>query len=257
MATPRTPLGELHANNAGKRHLNAYQKGFIDGSCRSGENSSSIADAVGCHRSTVWRHSKKLDLPPTTTVEKRGRPKSFDERDIRRVCRLAKQDPMQDIAELRRRLNGQYSSYLIRQMLVAGGLKTGAAATVQELDDDGAKNRLTWARKMKERQQDFDVVMFSDETQIERGKRPQKQQRCIRPIGARNLPKYVATHTAGKDLSVMVWGAIWLGGRSDLVHASGEFAAKKQTCDSKSYVAKLMIQSGYSCTTTLRSIPAR
>jgi transposase len=45
----------------------------------------------------------------------------------------------------------------------------------------------------------------------------------------------IQTYSKSKDLSVMVWGAIWLGGRSDLVFMERDMKSKAQGYTSWSY----------------------
>jgi hypothetical protein len=49
----------------------------------------------------------------------------------------------------------------------------------------------------------------------------------------------IQTHKKGKDLSVMIWGAIWIGGRSDIIFMERDMESKKQGYTYRSYLKVL------------------
>ena len=62
---------------------------------------------------------------------------------------------------------------------------------------------------------DWDKVVFSDESTVERGS-GKRRQWVFRTPKQKWDRDFVQTYNKGHDISIMVWGAIWIGGRSDL-----------------------------------------
>jgi hypothetical protein len=52
----------------------------------------------------------------------------------------------------------------------------------------------------------------------------------------------IDTYSAGDDIKIMVWGAIWVGGRLDLFIMNRDEASKKQGYFSRSYLQVLQDQ---------------
>ena len=49
----------------------------------------------------------------------------------------------------------------------------------------------------------------------------------------------VDTYSRGDDIKIMVWGAIWVGGRSDLFIINRDMASPKQGYSARSYLEVL------------------
>jgi hypothetical protein len=52
----------------------------------------------------------------------------------------------------------------------------------------------------------------------------------------------IETYHSGKDISVIVWGAIWVGGRSDLYIMDRDEISKKEGYTATSYIRVLADQ---------------
>ena len=54
--------------------------------------------------------------------------------------------------------------------------------------------------------------------------------------------EHIDTYTKGKDISIMIWGAIWDGGRSDIVIMDRDEESKRGGYSANSYIAVLKDQ---------------
>jgi DDE superfamily endonuclease len=79
------------------------------------------------------------------------------------------------------------------------------------------------------------LIIFGDESSVERGAGGQRQW-AWRTAEKKWAPQFVQTYSKGHDISIMVWGAIWLGGRSDLVIMTRDEEAKRNGYSANSYI---------------------
>jgi DDE superfamily endonuclease len=79
------------------------------------------------------------------------------------------------------------------------------------------------------------LIIFSDESSVERGAGGQRQW-AWRTAEQKWSPQFVQTYSKGNNISIMVWVAIWLGGRSDLVIMTRDEQAKRNGYSANSYI---------------------
>jgi hypothetical protein len=78
-------------------------------------------------------------------------------------------------------------------------------------------------------------IIFSDECSVERGKGGQRQWVFQLP-SQKWLPEMVQTCRKSTDISIMVWGAIWYGRRSDLVIIKRDKELREKRYSANSYL---------------------
>jgi hypothetical protein len=83
--------------------------------------------------------------------------------------------------------------------------------------------------------EEWGSIIFSDESSIKRGAGGQRQW-AWRTADQKWSTPYLQTYKKGRDLSIMVWSVIWLGGRSDLILMDIDEEAKKSGYSANSYL---------------------
>jgi transposase len=66
-----------------------------------------------------------------------------------------------------------------------------------------------------------------------------RREWCWRSVTEKWNKEMIQTYSKGKDILIMVWGAIWVGGRSDLYIIDRDLTSKKGGYSSKSYIEVL------------------
>jgi transposase len=82
------------------------------------------------------------------------------------------------------------------------------------------------------------IIIWSDECSVERGAGARRSW-VFRIPGQKWDKEMVDTFTKGKDISVMVWGAIWVGSKSDLFIMNRDEASKKGGYSARLYLEVL------------------
>jgi transposase len=85
---------------------------------------------------------------------------------------------------------------------------------------------------------EWEGIIFSDECSLERGagKQPSWVFRTPKQKWDKEM---IDTYTKGKDISVMIWGAIWIGGRSEIVIMERDPDTPRQGYSAASYIRVL------------------
>jgi hypothetical protein len=108
-----------------------------------------------------------------------------------------------------------------------------------ELSEKNAAERLLWCRcRAHWTIECWGKYMWSDECSVERGK-GKLIQWVFGPRANKWKLEFVTTYKAGKDIRVMVWGAFWASGRSDLYIMDRDFESAKHGYSARSYLEVL------------------
>jgi len=104
------------------------------------------------------------------------------------------------------------------------------------LREEDAAKRLAWAKERKDwTDDDWVKVIWTDECSVERGTGKSRKWVFRTPVDKWKKENIQAV-PKGKDVSVMVWGAFWGGGRSNLNQMERDPLGKKNGYSAKSYV---------------------
>jgi hypothetical protein len=83
--------------------------------------------------------------------------------------------------------------------------------------------------------EEWATIIWSDECSVERGAGARRTW-SFRTPGQKWDKERIDTYTKGKDISVMVWGAIWVGGRSDLYIMDRDASSAREGYSAGSYI---------------------
>ena len=107
------------------------------------------------------------------------------------------------------------------------GLTNWLAKKRPLLTPEVAKKRLEWCLLRREwNSKQWSKLIWSDEYSVEKGLGKQRQWMFIFPEEKWKKPM-IQTYEKGKEVKVMLWGAFWRKGRSDLYKLARDFEAKK------------------------------
>jgi len=218
MSTPRVPLGDISGNRRKNCELTPVQRGFIEGAVKFGASFSKVAETVDCSRSAV-KHTIDLapERPDGNTKKRPGRPKKWDIRLERRILRVVRTFPKWTYRQIIDEIGDDLSKKTIHRILKKNNLTNWIAKKRPFLSIEVAKKRLTWALLHKDwTLENWNIIIWSDECSVERGAGARRTW-VWRTPNQKWSKEMIDTYHKGKDISVMVWGAIWVGGRSDIV----------------------------------------
>ena len=168
----------------------------------------------------------------SNTVERApgsGRPRKTTARSDRILFRLARANGFATSSELLKHWQNQASRWTVSRRLRERGIRQRRPCRVPLLSRDHRKTRLDWAMRRCHWRQQWKRIIWSDESQFLL--RPvDGRARVWRMAGERLDNSKVVQIVQQGGGSVHVWGAIWKGGRSDLVRLQGTVNALRY-CD--------------------------
>jgi hypothetical protein len=241
MPPQRTPLRSIDANSIKRGpDLTPYQRGRISALYDSGLSPREIElqekQSRGAVRSTLRLQNINTD---GTSQPRSGRPSLYDIRDQRMMLRHMRKYPKSTFKDRRKETGLEMSNSTIKRLARENGLHHWRAKKRPELSDKNAAERLLWCRcRVHWTIEQWGKYMWSDECSVERG-RGKLIQWVFGPRANKWNPELVITYKAGKDIRVMVWGAFWAGGRSDLYIMDRDFESAKHGYSARSYLEVL------------------
>ena len=138
--------------------------------------------------------------------------------------------------QMREELHTYLSHDTLARILKENGISNWLAKKRSFLTADAVKKRLQWALEHADwTLEEWTTIIWSDECSVERGTGARRSW-VFRTPGQKWDKDIVDTFTKGKDISVMVWGAIWVGGKSDLFVMNRDEASKKGGYSAVSYL---------------------
>lgn len=240
MALKRAALKEIDSNSRYNKELSLFDRGQIIGQARVGCEPAYIAEGLDVKtdtvRKTIQRHPYR---PPNGASKPRsGRPKVLDKRTMRRIRKYAAQNHTCKYREIKHDLGLSCSATTISRFMISIGLTHWISLQRPKLTEHYAKLRLLWATAVLFWVYKWRTVIFSDECSVERGAGRRRVWTWGRAQD-RYKPEFINLNSqgsSGKSLRIMIWGAIWYGGRSNVVICQGDSESKRQGFSANSYI---------------------
>jgi hypothetical protein len=236
----RNPLGDISGNARGRKELTPYQRAKICESREQGLRWSAISKKFKIDPKTA-RKTVELETtrPDGVSLLRSGRPTLITARQERIILRKVRLEPKIKFEDLVGKVEATFSRSTLTRILSEHHLKHWVCKKRPYLTPEHVSTRLKWSKsRLKEQEDWLQNIIFSDEMSAERGS-GKRQQWCWRSVSEKWDKSMIQTYTKGKDISIMVWGAIWIGGRSDLYIMSRDEESKKGGYSSKSYIEVL------------------
>jgi len=237
----RTPLASISGNRRRHGELSPYERGFIAGQVAAGASKTSIASSLSCHRNTIdYTLQKSTSRENGESLPRSGQPKSYTERDERSILRIIRTNPKITLKKLKEEVEGDFSRWTLARIFDKYNIKKWMAAKRLMLKKEHAKLRLQWAKDRIDWDEDeWSVVIWSDECSVERGSGRQRQW-VFRTPQQKWDSDMIQEYKKGKDMKIMVWAAFsGKTGRSKLVIMSRDQEAKRQGYSANSYIKVL------------------
>lgn len=184
------------------------------------EGKAAAVKAFGCsyHAVTLAINRGKENEGEQSQANRRrsGRPRILSDRDDRHIKRLSKQERRATPTQLRPALSStdiNISHNTIRSSWKRTGINRNEAKERPPLSAEHRKKRRLWAEEYKE--WDFRRGIYCDEASMDR--QGKGDIWISMEKGEENLPECLLPKFPQGGGSMMIWGAIWHGGRSTLV----------------------------------------
>jgi hypothetical protein len=205
--------------------LTDLQRGMIIGAWLICHNMHTVSKTLKLPLSTVHRWIKRFKQSNSVVVKSPpGRPRKTSSRADRLLYRLARANGFATSSDLLRQWQERVSKYTALRRLHERYLRQYRPCRVPMLTEDQKRVRLDWAMRRCHWRDLWKRVVWSDESRF-----------LLHPVSGRTLvwrlpgerlhDKFTVQVTQAGGGSVHVWGAIWIGGRSELVRLQGSVNA--------------------------------
>lgn len=239
---PRTPLARVSHNRQPRQQLSPGTKREVIGARRHGISVLEIARVQQLPTSTVKSTIRKVNQRGTTDVAPRsGHPKQITTREERYILRVIRRNCHITYDELRRETGLDFASSTFWRLLRRYDISHWRSKRRPELTEGHARIRLQFARQYSHlTAADWrNRFIFSDECLVEKG-RGKKRPWSFGYASEKWTPNKVDTYPKGKQLTIMVWGAIGHEFKtSDLIIMSRDQSASHRGYSAVSYIETL------------------
>ena len=240
MPVQRVPLAPIDPNRSLKKELTPWQRSEIQTYRHIGLTNEHIGRLTNCTPSTVATTLNLNTLRNNGETRPRsGRPSLLSRRDRRLILRIIRRNPKLTYAALKIESGLTVSKKTLYRMLKDEGISNWLAKKRPLITPEVAAKRLRWAKKYKDWSWDeWCKMIWSDECSLERGKGGRRVWVFRTPYEKYNK-ELICPYKKGKDISVMIWGAIHGDGRSDVVIMERDPDAAKSGYTANSYLIVL------------------
>ena len=234
---PRVPLQEINTNRIRGNELSHTHRHYIVGCSAAGIANHEIASTFEIPKQTVSDtinlHSQRND---DKSLSRSGAPKLASEQDERAILRFVRRFPKKTYRQIAAEVAHTLSRSTVYRLLKIHGITNGLCKKRPFLTILAVKTRRRWCRERSDwSEEQWRKIIFSDECSVERGAGAQREWAFRTPHQKWNK-EMISTYKKGKDISVMIWGAIWIGGRSRVVLMERDPHSPRQGYSALSYV---------------------
>jgi transposase len=168
---PRSPLGPISANIPRGKELTPHTRAKVTTLREEGISIREIAERTKISENTVkWTLKSEPRRNAGITPKRTGRPRSYTERDQRSILRFVQNNPKSTYVDIRQNLHIDLSHDTFQRILNSVGIKNWRAKGRPALEPQDAKVRYTWAMDHYQWTTQWELIIFSDECSVKRGK---------------------------------------------------------------------------------------
>jgi transposase len=210
-------LQEIDANPRIRKELKPILRAQIVGAAVCGvgirETARRLKIPPATVQTTLRRDTQRQDHQSSPRT---GAPHKTSARERATIIAYVRANPKHTYAQIRENVAPTLSSKTISRIVKSVGIGKWICKRRPYLSEQVVKKRYDWVQMRRDwSEEEWSTVIFSDESSIERGQGGSRQW-AFRTPQQKWHPKMIQTYKKSRDISIMVWGAIWIGGRSDL-----------------------------------------
>ena len=213
----RAPLTPISGNKTPRKELNILTKGEILGQAKLGATLTEISRNLNVPRSTVYGVLDRLHTTPSGVSKSRsGRPPVITPRAARTLVRTVRAEPKITWRKLKQDTGIDLDSRTLKHTLEANGISHWLALKRPKLTAEIALLRLNWAKNHEHwTVEEWRKVIWSDEASVARGSGKGKEW-AFGTLEQKWDRDKLQELTKGKAFRIMIWGAFWGSGKSEL-----------------------------------------
>jgi hypothetical protein len=225
--------------------LSPYLRGKIASKASEGKTDYQIGRDLKLERGTV-RYTLKVDnlRNEGETVPRKARGKSYTDAKERLLLRHVRLNPKDTYKQVIAACGLRCKTSTVKKILKKHHIANWKAKRRPLLTEAYALKRLAWCLKHRGYSvEEWGLFCWSDECSVERG-RGKRTEWVFRTPPQKWDREMVQTYGTNKNIKVMVWGAFWDLGRSNLYIMDRDFESAKHGYSARSYLEVLDAEVG-------------
>jgi hypothetical protein len=237
---PRTPLGTIDGNRRRSFELSEALHLRIAGAAENGVSPADISRNYKIPYDTVY-YTIQRDLMRQNgkSLPRSGMPKKYGRRLKRKILRFIRKVPKATYEKIRQECDTKLSDSTLSRIIKNSGFKNWLCKRRPFLTIHAVYTRYRWCRERKEWvEEQWSDIIFSDECSLERGAGAQREW-AFRTPAQKWDKEMITTYKKSKDISVMIWGAIWIRGRLNIIFMEQDSDSKKEGYSARLYISVL------------------
>jgi transposase len=211
--------------------LTDFERGEIIGAWKCGFSEKAIGDTLGRPKSTVHNVINKYkEFGQTTVAARSGRPQKLDDRAIRRLVNIVKENRQQAVNEITEKFNTamsvSVSSRTVQRTLHESGFYGRAGLRKPFISEENRQKRVKWCLERKDWINEWELVIWSDESRYLIFRNDSRQWIWRRPHEKYDVDCLLPSMKSGNQ-GVMVWGCFTQNVLGPLIEVNGTINGTK------------------------------